>query len=460
MDSSELPSSPSIISVVLPAPDGSSEPQRPPSSRFSFARSLSVVSYEKPRSSQKIDISTRYADLRPYLSTAPIATFNTPAITRPSAPEWSSAMPLTAGESVSDEIPSIRKCRITNETEGEITHRLRLIVDVQTRYYGKRFYAEWLIGAAKNYKPVPEWLNTEFLFRLNYGEATQTDVRIAQRILKSLSPSDKARRLKVTLLDRDIANILYKHLFVHKADKNPFVDSEENSVNPGGPRTTPCDYPDGEEFEPLVWLEDFIIKCVWSAHYASPILGASRPPMVAIAADIISLIDYFSSPSLPRLPVTHHLRRWCKQDALCSIDGGLDESRLRLATRGFFMDLFRIAIARRYSDEGLDANHDPSGPTRSQLTMENLTQFPGFDVLRLYKVPLNAGKDQEGYSLDDIKASFIHSGPYKLELTTIPGEHLTVNGEGKIRVFWEGPWKGSDKPGHSFRKYESHTLGK
>jgi len=66
-------------------------------------------------------------------------------------------------------------------------------------------------------------------------------------------------------------------------------------------------------------------------------------------------------------------------------------------------------------------------------------------------------------SLDIFDAAFIFSGPFKLQLTTELGEHLTLS-EGNTRVFWEEkdphgrcPWA---FPGDSFNRFITHSLGK
>lgn len=70
-------------------------------------------------------------------------------------------------------------------------------------------------------------------------------------------------------------------------------------------------------------------------------------------------------------------------------------------------------------------------------------------------------------TLEEMKAYFINSGPYKIELSTTPEEHLTLSSTGKLRVFWEGPnfWpeRGAKPlyPGHAtFKKYKTLTLGR
>jgi hypothetical protein len=69
-------------------------------------------------------------------------------------------------------------------------------------------------------------------------------------------------------------------------------------------------------------------------------------------------------------------------------------------------------------------------------------------------------------TLEEMKAYFINSGPYQIELSTFPSEHLTLSSLGKLRMFWEGPkfWEAGEKPlypgHHTFMKYKFLTLGR
>jgi hypothetical protein len=127
--------------------------------------------------------------------------------------------------------------------------------------------------------------------------------------------------------------------------------------------------------------------------------------------------------------------------------------------------MFSIAVSAGHSDFG----RDEILPNPGKINYRDVINFPGPDVLRLGKRPMNqdAYKDLWG-TLEDLTASFINSGPYEVQLSPYPGQHLTLSGDGKLRLFWEGReyWtKEGDAsclyPGDKmFRKYKALTLGR
>jgi hypothetical protein len=126
--------------------------------------------------------------------------------------------------------------------------------------------------------------------------------------------------------------------------------------------------------------------------------------------------------------------------------------------------MFRIVIARRYSQDGWDAlresrvNSQPSFTPR-RLLLE-FTTFPGSDSINLGQFPMKRTEMEALYgSLEDMRAGFISSGPYKLVLTNNPANHLTLSSNREIRLFCEAPDRRSVVPGRSFRWYKTHTLG-
>jgi len=93
--------------------------------------------------------------------------------------------------------------------------------------------------------------------------------------------------------------------------------------------------------------------------------------------------------------------------------------------------MFTIAIARCRSDWGQDELHPPSKNSLhfNRESLDFIT-YPGSDPLRFGKlVDRDASKGLWG-TLDEMKAYFINSGPYELELSTRPSDHLTLSSRG------------------------------
>jgi hypothetical protein len=185
--------------------------------------------------------------------------------------------------------------------------------------------------------------------------------------------------------------------------------------------------------------------------------------MAAVACDIVEMVQHLELPRQPR-PILNCLQEVFFERSLRSIP---DYRRMAaadwdLASGGFFLDLFRIAIARPPNGEGWDKKRQVMKETSiSHWMMLERTRYPGGDVLRLGRLPVHQTVLQGLYgSLENMKASFICSGPFKLALTTYPSEHLTLSNNGKIRLFWEGRSQVSALPGaKSFLRYKKHTLG-
>jgi hypothetical protein len=313
-------------------------------------------------------------------------------------------------------------------------------------------------------------LEAEFLYRLNYGPATREDV---ERARKTLLDSKADRRLSITLLDRVMAEILHKAIF-SKSRANLFkTDWVEGDVDIQDVRRkwpwTPFDYPDSDEMAPLMWCEEYTIHTLWSRYYSSSILGTNRPPMAGIARDIITLIDYLTQCYLQQ-PLLNYLKDFYMP--LFSVPPPLNQSvDKEWASRGLFADIFTIASAQGRSEYGRDDLILPnSGAVSISLGRLESIQYPGPDALRLGKSPVDRDRGttkQLWGTLEEMKAYFINSGPYKIQLSENPSDHLTLSSLGKLRVFWEGSkfWvDGGERPlypGHkTFMKYKCLTLGK
>jgi hypothetical protein len=232
---------------------------------------------------------------------------------------------------------------------------------------------------------------------------------------------------------------------------------------------TPFDYSTSDEMCPLIWCENYTVFTLWSRYYSSSILGTDRPPMAGIARDIITLIDYLNQRYSSE-PLLNHLKDF--RSPLFSIPPPLVPSLdIDWASRGLFADMFTIASAHGHSAYGRDDLKLPNSGTVSlnRSRLESI-KFPGPDALRLGKLPVDrdSGTAKQLWgTLEEMKAYFINSGPYKIQLSTRASDHLTLSNQGKLRVFWEGAklWdEGGDKPlypGHkTFIKYKYLTLGR
>ena len=218
-----------------------------------------------------------------------------------------------------------------------------------------------------------------------------------------------------------------------------------------------------------MWFEEFAIWTVWARTYSPNLLGASRPPMAALARDIMSLVEALKNQGTLNVPqpMLEFLNRFCAYSSLFSIPSYAEQSRENIrASTGLLTDMFSIAVSAGRSDFGRDDRPDLDTFSNGYL---EFVRYPGPDALRLGKRPLNrdAYKDLWG-NLEDMTASFIDSGPYKIELSFHPSEHLTLSLDGKLRLFWEGPqyWTKEGEasllyPGQpTFKKYKALTLGR
>ena len=188
--------------------------------------------------------------------------------------------------------------------------------------------------------------------------------------------------------------------------------------------------------------------------------------MAAVALDMISLVKFLKNIGSEPLPRTKILESFLQSQELLTIETAVkDRIDVNWASEGFLLDMFRIVIARRYSQDGWD--HKLKSRSENQQTFHprrlllEFTTFPGGESLNLGHSPI-ADAERMGLfgSLADMKASVIAAGPYQLILTSNPANHFTLNDEGKIRIFSEDPDKRLGVPGRTFRRYKSHTLGR
>ena len=233
---------------------------------------------------------------------------------------------------------------------------------------------------------------------------------------------------------------------------------------------TPFDYPSIDEIMPILLCEEYTVFTLWSPCYSSSILGADRPPMEGVVRDIISLVNYLTHDgSRVQKPLLEHLKAF--RTPLFALPPPLNQSiDMEWASLGLFADMFTIAIVRsRHTDYGRD-NLKTGGSLVWGTGRLPSILYPGLDALRLGKSPVpkeNGTTKQLWGTLEEMKAYFINSGPYEVVLSTSPSDHLTLNSQGKLRVFWEGLefWaKGGERPLYPgvqmFEKYKYMTLGR
>lgn len=207
--------------------------------------------------------------------------------------------------------------------------------------------------------------------------------------------------------------------------------------------------------EPLLWCEEFAVQHLWKSGYSTGVFGPiDRPPLHELCNKLCELCQYLSD-NVEKSPQPLHrilsnfvesdptawISAWTQSSPVATGSAKVPETLLR-ECRGLLRDLYRIVIARRLSYDGWAADPHTSNTTdgRTQHFFSEFTMFPGSDSLRLGKLVMDPEDAKKVIgSLDDLTASFIQSGPFSIELTTTPSQHLVLNKRGRIMVFWEGP---------------------
>lgn len=215
--------------------------------------------------------------------------------------------------------------------------------------------------------------------------------------------------------------------------------------------------------------EEFVMSCVWDIKYSSAVFGKrTRPPMAAVALDMIELIKclFSISDQKPR-PVAYWLQRFFESRTLRSLNGM--KADLEWVVQGFLFDMFQVVAQVQeafpsFVATGLDSVHKQRldqcrhrklfGPPSASFA--NSWLFPSGDCLGIRGHSALA----EGLwrSLDDFDAKFIASGPFQIVLSTVLADHLTLGDHREIRVFWGGapvpfPWA-------TLFRFELHALGR
>jgi hypothetical protein len=229
-------------------------------------------------------------------------------------------------------------------------------------------------------------------------------------------------RLQLTLLDPRIASELSKVIFP-TASCQSIVVSTNTSVAAETPSILEYENYKVESRAPID-CEEFVMRYVWNMEYGSAVFGKGpRPPMVAVALDMIELVRYFVfiSDEKPR-PVAYWLQRFFKSRNLRSLKRDIPDPEW--AVQGFIFDMFRViaqvqeAFPAGFEATGLDSVHNQRfDHLRLRKLFEppscssaNSWLFPGGDCLGIQGHSALA----EGLwrSLADFDARFIASGPF------------------------------------------------
>jgi hypothetical protein len=242
--------------------------------------------------------------------------------------------------------------RAVGTTPGTL-NRMKRVVAKQRLCYGTPFFAAADVKEQQNVA-VPVWLDTDFLYRINYGPGTQEDVKLARETLHA-AKTQRGGRLAITLLDPEMAKILHRAIFSKSRIDSLKTDWTEADVDVEDVRRnvpwTPFNYSSSEEIEPLLWCEEYVVCTLWSRHYSSSILGEDRPPMAGVARDIISLITYLAHSYFQPRPLLDCLKDF--PTPLFSIPLSPSPSvDMEWASQGLLADMFGVAIARGHTVYG------------------------------------------------------------------------------------------------------------
>jgi hypothetical protein len=205
---------------------------------------------------------------------------------------------------------------------------------------------------------------------------------------------------------------------------------------------------------------------------------------------MVKLIDFMKQiPSVQPKTISKCLHDFLANTELFSITA--TPQNTDVACHGFLWDMFLILVCRSRSYRELEAWESSRRQVipqpyskfhefgdKAQYSALN-QQFPGADALGLPRSLMSHSSDESVGSLEIMAADYIHSGPYRLRLTNQLREHLTLDNNRHIRLYWDdpslsrrilrpvGPDPGKNVlrtksaiPGDSFRLYTGHVLGK
>jgi hypothetical protein len=335
-------------------------------------------------------------------------------------------------------------------------------------------------------------LDADFIFGLNYGPMSAQDIKTMQNKLKQHQLNLYVRTLNIgntmkeleafggqdawveqrtemTFLDRTMGAKLHKSLYNRgrvspgfETDWSPDREGEE----PAARGVSPFDYDSyNEQTFPMLWAENFVINLVWSKNYSSSIIGSTtKPPMAAVILDMIELIKFLKSIKEPKNIVTW-LTEFARTVQLHSYspDEIIDPA---WAGRGYVADLFSIVACLECTSQAPPPF--PAGPDFRQAHKFPPPYYtriiPGCGVLIPFSKPVSTAASEPSNSVDQLRAGFIHSGPFKVKATRKFEKHLTLNDRNELRVFqfWGNARTPSTKKvlvgNPSLRIYRNHAL--
>jgi len=344
-------------------------------------------------------------------------------------------------------------------------------------------------------KAFPEWVDPEFLYKTNYGGGNSEDARMLFDLRFKLD------RDMLLLLDRKIANKLLRALFepYYRSlgnTRGPFwtdadeieVDMPEEKILDNITSERPLDWAMGrtaprEASHPysqaIVTLMHWMITRVWNPNkdYPSYLHDRVRPPIVAIAECVESLVKHLaeSAHMLPsdgeqlfvlfknpldvldrRLLRTlaindtfneipnHVVLDWTDHNAVVHVEDDITS---------FLCDILFLGLPPWITKDS--HLHTPYhwDKERGPDTQYRFRRFPGSDLMIRSRQPVTPKTVKTLYgSLAEMKASYINSGPYKLEFTDDPEKHLTLHSR-SIMIYCAKPHE------NPFLAHKQHILG-
>jgi hypothetical protein len=218
--------------------------------------------------------------------------------------------------------------------------------------------------------------------------------------------------------------------------------------------------------------EEFVLRYVWDEHYSSSVIGinavGSFPPLGAVVSDMLSMISFFKSQQVsnPKSVVFWLKEFFHSTPGLYSIpDIAFDDD---WPVRGYLVDMFSIvaccpvlerdgSLPTRYGLDNNRGNKETLVALDDQTTPAQLLFFKG-------EPPVSTAASDPSISLDDLDASFIHSGPFRFRNTRRSEEHLSLDSQNHILIYFQ-IWRGDpgyfstkDHPRHQFSFYDKHFL--
>src|SRR5271170_32962 len=190
-------------------------------------------------------------------------------------------------------VNGFRKMRVSTKSKPEFLKTLRTSANGTVG----AILSLSLILLESQSMPIPNWLNAEYLYRINYGPATAEDVAILTSsvlILRSFTD-----RMVTILLDRRVSQKLEKALYPNSRSNitprsddgvSPLLrESHDNAVSSSFyNRSNP-------EAGILLDIEKFFCYWFYERKYCSKGLGTTyRAPIAAVVLDMIDLVTYLS----------------------------------------------------------------------------------------------------------------------------------------------------------------------